>query len=158
MEINSLKVNQEISDIKEKLSGLIDLFYPVGSLYETFNAEFDPNESWGGYWKKDTIGYVTVGAQAPNEPTKEDDPNTWLNIGVGNVKGEVNHTLTVNEMPKHTHHANSLIYWLSGMQNEIQSGSSNWYIHEEDLPTTGGDKPHNNIQPSIGVYRWHRIS
>ena len=47
MEINSLKVNQEISDIKEQISGLLDLFYPIGSYYETSDPDFDPNVEWG---------------------------------------------------------------------------------------------------------------
>ena len=61
MEINSLKINQEISDIKEQLSGLLDLFYPVGSYYETSDISFFPEAVWGGTWRMDTKGYVTLG-------------------------------------------------------------------------------------------------
>lgn len=31
--------------------GLIDLFYPVGSYYETSDTDFDPNKKWGGTWE-----------------------------------------------------------------------------------------------------------
>ena len=31
-------------------SGILDLFYPVGSYYETSDSTFDPNVTWGGTW------------------------------------------------------------------------------------------------------------
>lgn len=31
---------------------LIDLFYPIGSYYETSDSSFDPNTTWGGTWSK----------------------------------------------------------------------------------------------------------
>ena len=45
-----------------KLSEMIDLFYPVGSYYETSKsqAEFDPNDVWGGTWELETAGQVHV--------------------------------------------------------------------------------------------------
>lgn len=40
--------------------GLMDIFYPVGSYYETSDTSFDPNVSWGGTWVEDTAGRVLV--------------------------------------------------------------------------------------------------
>lgn len=31
--------------------GLLDLFYPVGSYYETSDTDFRPNKTWGGTWE-----------------------------------------------------------------------------------------------------------
>ena len=31
---------------------LVDMFYPVGSYYETSNANFNPNTAWGGTWSR----------------------------------------------------------------------------------------------------------
>ena len=42
MEINSLKI--------------LDMFYPVGSYYETSDKDFNPNKVWGGTWVKMTDG------------------------------------------------------------------------------------------------------
>ena len=39
---------------------MLELFYPVGSYYETSDTSFDPNISWGGTWVEDTAGRVTV--------------------------------------------------------------------------------------------------
>lgn len=41
-------------------SDLLDMFYPVGSYYETSNESFDPNVSWGGTWERDTSGTALV--------------------------------------------------------------------------------------------------
>ena len=155
MDIESLKV-------KDFMENIFDLIFPVGSLYETFDADFDPNVSWKGTWKKNTVGYVTVGAQAPDEPTKQDDPNTWLNIGLGSIKGEVNHTLTVSEMPSHSHLTSNdaptvvadLANWQNIGEGGVHVGRSNFW---NGTSSTGGGESHNNIQPSIGVYRWNRI-
>lgn len=34
---------------------LIDLFYPIGSYYETSNSSFNPNTAWGGTWTSEQI-------------------------------------------------------------------------------------------------------
>ena len=43
-------------------SGVLDIFYPVGSYYETSDINFDPNVSWGGVWVLETAGIVHVSA------------------------------------------------------------------------------------------------
>lgn len=30
-------------------------FYPVGSIYETSNSSFNPNNTWGGTWTSETV-------------------------------------------------------------------------------------------------------
>lgn len=39
---------------------LLNYFYPVDSYYETKNANFDPNVTWGGTWELITRDVVTV--------------------------------------------------------------------------------------------------
>lgn len=43
-------------------SPTIDVFYPVGSYYETSDTSFDPNVAWGGTWVLETAGQVHVSA------------------------------------------------------------------------------------------------
>lgn len=38
------------------------------------------------------------------------------------------------------------------------SGVTNTSNGQYAMTSTGGSQPHNNVQPSIGVYRWHRTA
>lgn len=168
MKIESLKVRTDITniqgditDIKSQIEGLIDLFYPVGSYYETSNYNFDPNDTLPGTWVEDTNGYVTVGAYREGMVRPGNDR---LFITAGDTEGEVKHTLTDGEMPSHNHLTNEeggatlisdLANWQKLGQGSVSVGRTDLWNHTS---TTGSDEPHNNIQPSIGVYRWHRIS
>ena len=158
MEINSLKINQEISDIKEQLSGLLDVFYPVGSYYETSDITFYPSVKWGGTWVQDTKGYVTVGALTDGGDSPREG---GLDIDGGVTKGEVEHTLTIDEMPSHQHTIGGAAAWGQlegyGSVNSQESPGAN-RANIGEISSTGGSQSHNNIQPSIGVYRWHRIA
>lgn len=40
------------SSAAQKEQSNIDLFYPVGSCYETTDSEFDPSIRWGGVWER----------------------------------------------------------------------------------------------------------
>lgn len=88
-----------IDTIFKNNTTLLDLFYPVGTYYETSNGNFNPNESWGGTWVEDTKGYVTIGATTSYGVV---DGN-YQDIGPGTKIGEYQHTLTTDEMPTHTH-------------------------------------------------------
>lgn len=37
--------------VKDALRMLISVIYPVGSYYETSDADFDPSTAWGGTWE-----------------------------------------------------------------------------------------------------------
>lgn len=153
MEIENLKLQKQIDE-------LIDKIYPIGSYYETSDGNFDPNEMWGGTWKRDTNGYVTVGCQDPDESGITFEDNDRLLINAGATKGEVNHTLTIPEMPKHNH----FVYYVQdyGDYGDVDTFSYTGYLDANGAPKsmteTGGSQSHNNIQPSIGVYRWHRAA
>lgn len=155
MEIENLKLQKQIDE-------LIDKIYPIGSYYETSNAGFDPNDEWGGTWVKDTNGYVTVGAVEDYHGS--DLAEDGLLIMEGMVIGETHHTLIVDEMPSHDHMLTSWNYYNNGqpatglkiaktIDNADYNSSST-----EPIGNTGGGMPHNNTQPSIGVYRWHRTA
>ena len=79
---------------------LLDLIYPVGSYYETSNGSFDPNNEWGGVWKEDTPGLVTVALCNTAHPSPT---GVAVPINIGQIKGESEHTLTISEIPSHYH-------------------------------------------------------
>ena len=147
--------------------------YPVGSYYETSDSTFNPNISWGGTWVLEAEGLVHIGAGS--------------NYTIGDTGGEVDHTLTVNEMPSHTHiqdshnHAqNPHSHQIKEQASSVASGSkyarprtesysgSYGYVTSSVTATniaatatnqnTGGGQPHNNMQPYKVVNRWHRTA
>lgn len=75
--------------------------------------------------------------------------------------GEYEHKLVVSEMPKHRH---GLALFLDGQSqaNSNDAVSAEWskkYTrHDNPIYETGGDKPHNNLQPYVTTCFWKRIS
>lgn len=77
----------------------------------------------------------------------------------GKTYGEYKHKLTIKEMPSHAHKFNDCA-WIDGKGN-IQSASNNSWFNGgfmSNTTNTGGNQPHNNIQPSICVHFWKRIA
>ena len=71
---------------------LLDLIYPIGSIFETTKQDFDPNATFNGTWTR-IKGKVLVGVD-------EDDTDFASSTLSG---GEKTHTLTETEMPNHHH-------------------------------------------------------
>ena len=71
---------------------LIDIIYPVGSYYETTNANFNPNTAWAGTtWQRISDGRTLIAGGGSSGYT------------VGSTYGEKTHTITTAEMPQHKH-------------------------------------------------------
>lgn len=135
---------------------LFDIFYPIGSYYETSNANWTPQGAgWYGTLVEDSAGRVTV---------SKDSTQTEFNT-IGETGGEKTHKLTEAEMPKHKH--------TSSKNFGYDSGTSGWgasfanytsgYVYQSTnigsyLNTAGNDQSHNNLQPYIVVRRWHRTA
>lgn len=74
--------------------------------------------------------------------------------------GEYYHKLTYDEMPLHSHaqyisanNGNSAV-----RRDYSDDGNAALYPQGCNTGNAGNDKPHNNIQPSMGVYYWRRTS
>ena len=123
--------------------------WPIGSIYINANTNTNPATLLGfGTWQRFGQGRVLV-----SQDSTDADFDT-----AGETGGEKNHQLTEAEMPVHNHPIN----FRSG-----QAGTTN-IINISNLPTTqgkpditsstGGDQPHNNLQPYITVYMWVRTA
>tara|TARA_R100000951_G_scaffold116451_1_gene128338 strand:+ start:1170 stop:1793 length:624 start_codon:yes stop_codon:yes gene_type:complete len=121
------------------------LVYPVGSIY--FNAAVSTNPATllgFGTWVAYAAGRVPVGKAASG---------TFDTLG--EEQGAETHTLSIAEMPAHTHtygksttSENMSIHDINGLRGAATTNTS----------STGGGTAHNNIQPSITVYMWRRTA
>ena len=129
--------------------------HPVGSLYETDIAT-NPGTLYGGTWAAWGGGKVTVGLN-----TADTSFNT-----VGKTGGEKTHTLTIAEMPSHTHDIKMRRNeaWdytaLSDYYGDPAGGTGFQMEIQMDMyvPYTGGGQAHNNLQPYITCYIWKRTT
>ena len=135
--------------------------YPVGSIYLSVN-DVDPATLFGGTWERISQGRFLIGAGANVANTTDywgSYPAGKENFPAGEMGGEVEHTLTVDEMPSHTHSerlewSNTKAWGLTG------TGEGANAVVDQGTATeaTGGGKPHSNMPPYLVVYMWKRVS
>lgn len=134
------------------LSSLIlEAVYPVGSIYMSVNST-SPATLFGGTWQA-IQGKFLLGAYG----------NTYK---AGSTGGEATHTLTVDEMPKHTH---SMYSGNSGAPDTWEPDGGSYLVDSvtQDKHTwwaslgmnyAGGGAAHNNMPPYLAVYIWKRTA
>jgi len=132
--------------------------YPVGSIYFNATNSANPSTLLGfGTWVAWGAGRVPVGF---------DSTQTEFDAAE-ETGGAKTHTLSVNEMPSHTHSpygtsSTSNGDWLGlaggGQGGWGLAGGSNNNIYRLNLTNTGGGAAHNNLQPYITVYMWKRTA
>lgn len=151
---------------------MVDIFYPVGSYYETSDTSFDPNIAWGGTWVLETEGQVHISGSS-NGIYQVSGALTNTTDG-----GEATHTLIENELPKISGRISIRKYSTSGgtigatAHNptghfSLESGSETISFLKGTTSTNGtsnltyefgANGAHNNMQPYIVVNRWHRTA
>lgn len=78
----------------------------------------------------------------------------------GSTGGEAQHTLTVGEMPSHTHATRLNWSNTQGWGLITSCGDGTNAVVDAGIWTgaTGGGKPHNNMPPYLAVYAWKRTA
>ena len=144
-------VQQEITANERTASEVIDLVYPVGSIYISTVSTNPATLLGAGTWTAFAAGRTLVGLDS-----SDTDFDTSEETG-----GAKTHTLTVNEIPSHTHGSDGVrtgsnsanpgnnAYYSSGDTGAYGSPNSN---------ATGGGNAHNNLQPYIVTYMWKRTA
>lgn len=120
------------------MTNYINNIYPIGSIYISTN-DVNPAKIFGGTWEqiKDTF-LLACGDNYSN----------------GASGGEATHTLTIDEIPPHTHKVK--ISADTGWTGIAKSGGNE--STNEDTYSTGSGQAHNNMPPYLAVCVWKRIS
>lgn len=131
------------------LSALIlEAVYPVGSIYISVNST-SPQTLFGGTWKA-IKGKFLLGQSSAHT--------------AGSTGGEETHTLTMGEMPEHTHpmysgNAGGDGEWTpdegSYLVDSVTQTKTTWWARL-GMSYAGGGNAHNNMPPYLAVYMWKR--
>ena len=127
----------------------INTAYPIGAIFTTTTAYANSaavvTAIGGTTWTAFGGGKVLVGLDS-----SDTDFDTVEETG-----GSKTHTLSVSEMPAHTHTYNEP----TTIDNKQGGGDSN-YVSKASVSSgsTGGGSAHNNVQPYIVVYFWKRTA
>lgn len=123
-----------------KMQSILDYVYPVGSIYISY-SQVNPGTIFGGTWVRMANTFLW-GCDADGD--------------IGVTGGEKTHTLTVNELPSHSHGS---VYSgnVSGTKTHswLASGGSNMAY---GTVATGGGAAHNNMPPYTQVAMWRRTA
>ena len=144
-------VDSLVSTLTEQYASIVDIVYPIGSIYMSVNAA-DPSTLFSGTsWEK-LEGRFLLGSNS-----------TYTN---GSTGGEATHTLTYNEMPKHTHPMYSYNpggdgTWTpdegSYLVDSVTDNKNTWWARL-GMGYAGGGAAHNNMPPYLVVNMWKRTS
>lgn len=134
--------------------------YPVGAIFLSVSAT-SPEKLFGGKWEQITDRFLLASGSA---------------YAAGSTGGEANHTLTVEEMPRHNHSGSLRVYGYEGWDSyttvdyEILHKSTGGdyhapgktlkaaYVSGVTIGNKGNSQPHNNMPPYLAVYVWKRIA
>lgn len=126
--------------LKEKVK-ILEASMPVGYLYAS-NSPTEPKTLFGfGTWERIEDQFpLAAGSTYP----------------AGSTGGEATHTLTVNEMPSHSHWPVAGNGSGSNRSASYRDSSTVWYDNAMPTSSTGGSQPHNNMPPYYAMYMWIR--
>ena len=141
--INATNLNYNFNEI-------LNLVYPIGRGFIDF-TDTDYSNWLGFSWERELLGLTPIGYNPNDEDFNE----------IGKTMGEKTHTLTINEMPSHTHNVNLSATTDTGISRLITSDWS-WNTKNQQnsglINSSGGGQAHNNIQPSQVVAYWRRVA
>lgn len=135
-------------------SGLLNLVYPVGSIYMSANAT-SPASFIGGSWERIQGRFLLAASSS---------------YTAGSTGGEATHTLTESEIAAHVH--DDILAGgqrLSRGNGSYGSSTSDsvygpWWgggfsaAYYAQTSSAGGGQPHNNMPPYLAVYIWKRTA
>ena len=162
--------SHKTTDITDITESFLYKYYPVGCIYMS-TSNINPNSIFGfGTWTQIKDKFLLAAGD---------------NYVAGSTGGEVNHALSANEMPSHSHSASvsdngahthqigtdkDTFYSTSGQCWSVHNSSSGAaymngttssagrHSHTVTIGNTGEGQAHNNMPPYLTVYIWERVA
>lgn len=140
----SLKIATDLRNLIKRI--IYDEVYPVGSIYISMNST-SPATRFGGTWVQitDKFLYCTKSSKT-----------------TGGSTTTKSHTLTVAQIPAHSHvqngdlrYSNNSSWWIGG------TGGTTIAVDNKSTENTGGGQGHThgqNLPPYITCYAWYRTA
>jgi adhesin HecA-like repeat protein len=127
-----------------RMRSILDYVYPVGSIYLSY-SHVSPADMFGGEWVRIEDAFLWA---------------TTASGTIGQTGGEKTHTLTVDELPAHSHTSKGM-YVATGSATGAMVGTdtpSGTASADKKTNNTGGGKAHNNMPPYIQISAWRRTA
>lgn len=152
----ALSISEEVKkQINEIELDTLKKVYPIGSIYISINST-NPAEIFSGTWERIKDRFLLACGDS---------------YRVGDTGGEITHTLTINEMPRHNH-GFLATNWTDGTNGFSISKAGSAYPNQASfnvgadwgengnirIEYTGSSQSHNNMPPYLAVYIWKRIA
>lgn len=172
-EVNSRAedIESDVSELQGIISGLLDWFYPIGTIYETTSSDLDTttkmNNHFGGTWEVYGAGRVLVAKSADTE---------FDTIGETGGQKTTRHAYPITPLNSSKFQDPGNTYWASvrGDINSYLTGGGSSSVSPQtairgvggEIRTTGTTATEvtydrytaTNLQPYIVVYRYRRIA
>ena len=128
------------------ITQLLLMAHPIGSIYSSTVAT-SPADLFGGTWVRIKDAFLLSAGDT---------------YSAGSTGGSATHTLTVDEMPSHSHDVRMAYPFEAGGAVPFVPYSSNpepYAVGNYDVVQfTGNNQPHNNMPPYLAVYMWRRVA
>jgi len=137
-------INTSGGELQIDGTNVLEKVYPVGSIYINASVNTNPATLLGfGTWVAFGAGKVIVGLDSGDT-----DFDTAEETG-----GAKTHTLSISEIPSHTHSLSTSDNPGGTGAIEVAGGAP---TSTQTTQATGGGGAHNNLQPYIVAYMWKR--
>ena len=142
---------ERMKHIEDGIADLYNAIFPVGQI--VIKGDNEDYSNWLGFtWERTAVGKVLVGIDSTDTDFNE----------IGKTSGEKSVKLTVAQMPKHTHNlktgARTNAWTEPNYAISYQYQAASTANSSEGIENTGGNQPHNNLQPYQVVAYWKRIA
>lgn len=142
----------QITSLNSMVAAYWETIYPVGSIYISTSATFNPNTTWGGTWTKTANGRCLIGANDtyPIGSTGGYEKHTHSASNMYAKLGPYGTGFTLNILPTPAWKSD----WTYNVSKATQEQKQNNYATR----VVGDTTESSNMQPYLAVYIWERTA